>query len=372
MKSSTACLLLTKLNTGHCYLTSDELENNDDDNPFDMRREVNNLVKDGIICSVNDDIYKITVDIYTLRKIMLGATEKKTFVPKASGEVRFSSFNIADSVWHIKNGASVLSAGDSVTDCADEDDEAGLTRLRREYLEKRWQELTTHLFKTGGEDDDEPDDDEPDDDEDNTESKDDFMRKKLLAMLSDESNDGKLIASALKICERQGHISAWLLRKTLGIDENKAGFICMWLYVNDITKKDSKDSDKYVMDIPESMFLACCSEIAERGQEMGGNDNAEGEADEDGENNAQSVNMVSGRYMRDFELRRAIRAKLSALLRTDLKMTRAKAITKAEGCLCAARDIGNDKAVAVYERVVSELSNMSDYMFNRLKKRLED
>ena len=82
--------------------------------------------------------------------------------------------------------------------------------------------------------------------------------------------------------------------------------------------------------------------------------------------------MVSGRYMRDFELRRAIRAKLSALLRTDLKMTRAKAITKAEGCLCAARDIGNDKAVAVYERVVSELSNMSDYMFNRLKKRLED
>ena len=66
MKSSTACLLLTKLNTGHCYLTSDELENNDDDNPFDMRREVNNLVKDGIICSVSDDIYKITVDIYIL------------------------------------------------------------------------------------------------------------------------------------------------------------------------------------------------------------------------------------------------------------------------------------------------------------------
>ena len=39
-----------------------------------------------------------------------------------------------------------------------------------------------------------------------------------------------------------------------------------------------------------------------------------------------------------------MRAKLIALVRTDLKMMRAKAITKAEGCLCVTQDMGNDKA----------------------------
>ncbi len=53
-------------------------------------------------------------------------------------------------------------------------------------------------------------------------------------------------------------------------------------------------------------------------------------------------------------------------------MTRSKAVIKAEGCLCAARDIGSDKAAAVYEKIIFELNNMSDYMFNRLKSQLAD
>ena len=67
-----------------------------------------------------------------------------------------------------------------------------------------------------------------------------------------------------------------------------------------------------------------------------------------------------------------MRAKPIALVRTDLKMTRAKVIIKAEGCLHAARDIGNDNAAAVYEKVVAEIRNMSEYMYNRLKSQFDD
>lgn len=72
------------------------------------------------------------------------------------------------------------------------------------------------------------------------------------------------------------------------------------------------------------------------------------------------------------KFKKAVRARLIALVRTDLKMTRSKVIIKAEGCLCAAREIGDENAAAVYEKVLAELNNMSDYMFNRLKSRQAD
>ena len=72
------------------------------------------------------------------------------------------------------------------------------------------------------------------------------------------------------------------------------------------------------------------------------------------------------------KFKKAVRARLIALVRTDLKMTRSKAIIKAEGCLCAAREIGDKNAAAVYEKVLAELNNMSDYMFNRLKSQQAD
>lgn len=280
----------------------------------------------------------------------------------------------------------------------DEDDDADeeeMNRRRREYLERRRRELIARLqAETDEEDDDEDNDDlfedeedEVEDEEDNpfeddkfsmtahslfAKSEEEEMLEKIRNLLIDGDRNSKLAVAALKLCASEGYVSPWLLCKTQRIDDSTAEFICFWLYVNDFIKRDESDENKYLMSIPENMFFSCCQEAEERRNSLGHLAGAIKKIGEQKQEKEQEERASLQKYVNNYQFRKVVRSKLIALVRTDLKMTRAKAITKAEGCLCAARDMGNDKAAAVYEKVIFELNNMSDYLYTRLKSQQTD
>lgn len=280
----------------------------------------------------------------------------------------------------------------------DEDDDADeeeMNRRRREYLERRRRELIARLqAETDEEDDDEDNDDLFEDEEDEEEdeeddpfeddefsmtthspfakSEDEEMLEKIRKLLIDEDRNSKLAVAALKLCASEGYVSPWLLCKTQNVDDSTAEFICFWLYVKDFIKRDDSDENRYLLAIPENTFFACCNEAEERRKSLGHLAVTLKKISEQKQKKEQEEQASHQKYANNYQFRKVVRAKLIALVRTDLKMTRSKAITKAEGCLCAARDMGNDKAAAVYEKVIFELNNMSDYMFNRLRSQQTD
>ena len=296
---------------------------------------------------------------------------------------------------HIDERADTIIREEDEEDEDDDADEEEMNRRRREYLERRRRELIARLqAETDEEDDDEDNDDlfedeedEEEDEEDDPFEDDEFsmtthspfakseeeeMLEKIRNLLIDEDRDSKLAVAALKLCASEGYVSPWLLCKTQRIDDSTAEFICFWLYVNDFIKRDESDENKYLLAIPENLFFACCQEAEERRNSLGHLAGTLKKIGEQKQKKEQEERASLQKYLNNYQFRKVVRAKLIALVRTDLKMTRAKAITKAEGCLCAARDMGNDKAAAVYEKVIFELNNMSDYMFNRLKSQYAD
>lgn len=296
---------------------------------------------------------------------------------------------------HIDERADTIIREEDEEDEDDDADEEEMNRRRREYLERRRRELIARLqAETDEEDDDEDNDDlfEYEEDEEEDEEDDSFedgkfsmtahslfakseeeeMLEKIRNLLIDGDRNSKLAVAALKLCASEGYVSPWLLCKTQRIDDSTAEFICFWLYVNDFIKRDDSDENKYLLAIPKNLFFSCCQEAEERRNSLGHLAGTLKKIGEQKQKKEQEERASLQKYVNNYQFRKIVRAKLIALVRTDLKMTRAKAITKAEGCLCAARDMGNDKSTAVYEKVIFELNNMSDYMFNRLKSQYAD
>ena len=304
---------------------------------------------------------------------------------------------------HIDERADTIKREEDEEDEDDDADEEEMKRRRREYLERRRRELIARMQEEMTEKDDDDDDDndeddddifgDDDDDEDEEDDDDDpfeddefsmtthslfakreeeEMLEKIRNLLIGGDRNSKLAVAALKLCASEGYVSPWLLCKTQNVDDSTAEFICFWLYVKDFIKRDDSDENKYLLAIPENLFFACCQEAEERRNSLGHLAGTLKKIGEQKQKKEQEERASLQKYLNNYQFRKVVRAKLIALVRTDLKMTRAKAITKAEGCLCAARDMGNDKAAAVYEKVIFELNNMSDYMFNRLKSQYAD
>lgn len=306
---------------------------------------------------------------------------------------------------HIDERSDTIKREEDEDDDADEEE---INRRRREYLERRRRELIARMQEEMAEKDDDDDDDrilindnddddeeddddifgdddddeDEEDDDDNPFEDDEFsmtahalfakseekeMLEKIRNLLIDGDRNSKLAVAALKLCASEGYVSPWLLCKTQHVDDSTAEFICFWLYVNDFVKRDESDENKYLLAIPENTFFSCCQEAEERKNSLGHLAGALKKISDQKQKKEQEERVALQKYANNYQFRKVVRAKLISLVRTDLKMTRSKAITKAEGYLCAARDMGNDKAVAVYEKVLFELKNMSSYLFNRLK-----
>lgn len=405
MHGITANFLLTKLNTGKKFFTRSELKDCSDDPGFNAGREIKALLKEGLVSEAGDGRYKIVVDIYALRKKVLeGEAEKADgHIFSASEGCRFSCLDIIRSVWRVKG--DIAQADRTCKEQAEEEEEEK-NRRRREYLEKRRLELMARSHNEA--DDDEDDEDVVDedvvgeDDEDVVDDDDEYivddddenvidddgdtddgsekaepsffeadeeqnLHKKLVDLILDGSRNSQLAVSALKLCAGEGYVSPWLLCQNADADKDRAEFICFWLQRHGLIERDGKDENKYLLAVPESLLFTCFREAGEC-TDPSGAENTGGQK----QPIRQSGRAADQKYVNGLRIKKDVRAKLTALVRTDLKMTRAKAITKAEGCLYAARDMGNEKAAAVYEKVIFELNNMSDYMFNCLKSRSDD
>lgn len=407
MHGITANFLLTKLNTGKKFFTRSELKDCGDDQGFNAGREIKSLLKEGLVSEAGDDRYKIVVDIYALRKKVLeGEAEKaEGHMPSASEGCRFSCLDIIRSVWRVKG--DIAQADRACKEQAEGEEEEEKNRRRREYLEKRRLELIARSHNEADEDEDDDeyvvDDDEDDEyviDEDGEyvvdedDEDDEFvvdedgdtddgsekaepsffeadeeqnLHKKLVDLILDGSRNSQLAVSALKLCAGEGYVSPWLLCQNAEADKDQAEFICFWLHRHGLIERDGKDENKYLLAVPESLLFTCFREAGEC-KDPSGAESTGGQK----QPIRQSGRTADQKYVNGLRIKKDVRAKLTALMRTDLKMTRAKAITKAEGCLYAARDMGNKKAAAVYEKVIFELNNMSDYMFNCLKSRPDD
>lgn len=374
MHNCISALLLTKLNTGRNSFRFSELGGLDKDSSFDAGREVRALIKEGYIRDEGAGRYRITIDIGTLRKLVLKGEEgdEQPSPPPAA----LSKYDIINSVWHISGPDS---DDREVKECkADE----------RSIFEKRKagdNDFLTRLFddetSSSGDDDDlfaDFDDDdglftEPEDNDDAAEKlsggshifgnpaggrytmHDRMLAMHLRAMLASDSSRDKLSVAMLKLCASEDNVTFKKICSSLGISSKDCISISNELLWRGFLEKKGS---YYVLAMSESLFFKCCEE-AKNGtsvqsaaedtaevQESGGDDAALGEGD--------------------------VNESLLALLRTDLTMTRAKAITKAEGCLFAATEGHNKAAMLAYLKMLNALNNMSDYMFNQLKRKLQD
>ena len=297
-------------------------------------------------------------------------------------------------------------------DEGDEDiDEDEMWRQRQEYLERRRRELIAKIESIAREeegsddkdskedreeedsffedfDDDDNDDDgeliKSDDGEDdvdnvseNTASQldsildEESLKKRLLAFMYDRGEISRLAIKALKLCAAEGYITDWLLQRELRMNDVESKYVCDILYRNNFIKCDC-DPDKYILAVPEGLVYACFREIEERKNAFGGLINVLKNIGEQKRRKNLQTKTSACKHVNSFQLKKKVRQKLLDLLRIDPKITRTKAIIKAEGCLFAACDIGLDPTIAIYKKMLEELNDMSDYLFNRLKSSLQD
>ena len=426
MDNITVGLLLTKLNMGiHRFALSELSEFEDDSSSYNAKREVAELLREGFIYADGHKSYIIDVDLYTLRKHYLRSFSKEREPADVDIKCRFDRCDIINSVWRVKDVSTMTEDDrdvfegveetdrcsreyldrrrrwvqqyspktdddDDDEDDNEEDEDSDLNRRRREYLEKRRRELIAELQEeanTENETDEEDEDDEDDtesgdgenseydgldgelymDETSETEESGEELRKRLCALLCEGGIRGETMVPALQLCASKGYVSSQLLQSNMNIKGYFADYVCFWLWKNHFTKRDVRDDEKYVLNMPVSQFLSCCRETEERKKSIESlaivlkNIGAKKER---GEERKQTILQ---RYAEDFRYGKIVREKILKLLRDEPTMTRTKAIAKAEGCLFAAREMDRAISAETYEKVISALKGMSNYKFNRLK-----
>lgn len=422
MNNAVVRLLLEKLNMGETRFRLPKMSDDGNGLPFDVLFELKELASKGYIRQEGEGIFLITVDIGTMRKYVL---EKERAVPEEDvgpNSAELDCNEIMQSVWRLKSvGGLPIVPEDDGDDDDDEDDEPDsdevdrqeIMRRRREFLEKRRRELMELIHRDVDDEDDKDDDDKDDEDgdEDNGDEDDNDgdgdngeeddnggedvnspsevsdglddggaeehsdedeiseereRHDNLVALLSDNGKRAFLAAEALKICAGEGYITARMLSKKLGISEDLADSVCLWLYLADFTDNAKDDERKYILTISQSLFSSCCTEAEERKAALSRLSAVMAQLS--AKKQAEEKSSAGGTAADSRKLKNAVKEKLLSLINSDGAITRAKAITKAQGCMLAAGEMANEAARKVYEQVVYSLNNMSDYVFNRLKK----
>lgn len=176
------------------------------------------------------------------------------------------------------------------------------------------------------------------------------LYNKLLKILTDNSEEGKLVTSALKLCASEGYITERMLSKNLNIEDVTANTLCIWLFFNGFIGGDGND-ERFESNISEGLFLNCCMEAQKR---------------------KNSIGKLSG-TLKSIALQKQMKEearRLRDIILSDTSLNRAETIIKAEGCLWAACNAGDENSATFYENIVNRLKGMSDYIFNRLKNQL--
>lgn len=379
MNNAIIRVLLEKLNMGITRFEFSELNNADEDPDFGEWLEVKELVSKGFIREEEEKKYQIIVDIGTLRKYALekdrGDMAGDAGIPSCEPDER----EIAQSAWRLKNMIGQTDAPQNAADesgASEDESEGEKERFRREYLEARRRKLIELITRDNGDEEREDRDDskdfdyeieEPSEEENPTERN---LHDRLVNILSDTGEAAGYVAKALQLCVNEGFVSIRLLCRDLQISENRASAICRWLYLSDFTERDESDAEKYRLAFSEKFFRSCDEEAKARRDEVSRLASDLGEAGGE-EGSVEGKMLFSEKSVCRYKFLKSVRERLLGLIGDDKTITRTKAITKAEGCLYAVRELSNDTTRKVYEEVLYELENMSDYIFNRLKNQLK-
>lgn len=214
-------------------------------------------------------------------------------------------------------------------------------QMRRNMINRRKELLKFGMTEFGKK---KEDDGNGSDDEENR------MRDRLLSVLTDQSEKGKLLAAALKLCVSEGNISVEMLSSHLDVSECVAEELCFWLYLHDLIRQEANGG--YKMTVPEEMFYNCCIEAREHKKSVGAL--------------AAALRRISEQKQREEEDN-----KLNNLILSDISLGRSEIIVKAQGCIMAAKDLGNNAYAAIYQNIADRLGGMSDDDFTCLKNKLK-
>lgn len=338
MKNRMVRFILNKLNSEDSVFTYSEYKDfAEKSSSFGGRGEIAELISNRIICQVAEEVFRIIVDIASFRKYVLLCNNKPQSVNISSG-LRF--YDIENSTWHVK---SFLDIPDIIEDESEEDEDSVAAMRRRDLINRIRREACDDA-----DDDDENIDMFSEDCNDESEECEDNLRNSLIDILTDTSENGRLLADILKIIASEEYLSVLAISSRLNIAFTVAENACLWLYLHDFIEKDDEILE-YKLAIPEELFRACCIEAKER------------------KTSIESFATILKKILQQ-KLEAEVWDKFFDIL-SDLNLTRSNAIIKIEGCLYAARDIGNDIHVVIYQNILTRLNGMSDYVFNHLKNR---
>lgn len=220
------------------------------------------------------------------------------------------------------------------------------------------------------------DDEDNDDDDDDDEEDDDGIN---YAQMSDE----EIRQRALDFCIDKGMASVSLLQRTFPIGYIKAYEIINWMETEGyITSRKGPFGHAVVItrEEYEKKRLAEANGDADKPQPA--------EEEEKFKEQAQKLNELIKKIKEkkkapvsedvkpphhlwpdDDEFEEAVMSRMKRLITSDRKMSRTAAVKKAEAYLEAVRDTHDRRMVQLYERLVYDLKNTSNYMYSQLKKK---
>ncbi|MDE6441380.1 MAG: hypothetical protein K2L12_01330 [Clostridia bacterium] len=261
----------------------------------------------------------------------------------------------------------------------------------REYFEMRRKEMEK---RDGDNEEEEDDDDDDEEDNDNLEE--------------DKIDEGELRKRALKLCIENGTASVSLFQRKFPIDYIRACNLIDWMETNEyitpangpwmrrvlITEEEYEElyptDDIDEDDDEEDDFSALDDYLFRDPNENGGSDSSVVSREEQKTTVQSMVNIFNAisenkkapvsaevipqhdLWADETEFSNVVTERMKRLIRSDKNMGRQGAVKKAETYLDAVRDTHDGKMVQVYERLVYEIKNTSNYSYKKLKKQFCD
>lgn len=383
MHSLTAGFLLTKLNAGLTRFTFSELSELEDDSSYYAQREIDRLLKQGFVRRTGEEEYVIAADIYTIRKAAIACAEQPARPENEAA--RFSRNDITEGVWRITNEALYYPDEDSPTDVAESPESF------TEFMAKRRRELIARLAedverqsggkksgKKGKKGKSSPDDKSRSEEKDSAQAsspKDDTspaewarrhqangdeLAEKLVRMLSSDRAVDRDMAAVLKLCAKRGYVTPLLAHQTLNMFEESSRFICFLLSYNGYIRREDGEEDKFVLNFPEELLKECS--VRATAFVIDGADGKKSRRKE----------RETGFFGRIYPIRvrEIVRRSLTDMVKDDPEVTRQQAIEKGKDLLCISKAAKLEDEVSACKIIIKELNNMSDFMFEMLKKQL--
>lgn len=276
----------------------------------------------------------------------------------------------------------------------DETEEKPKYKSLREYFEMRRKEFEQR-------DEDEEEDDDDDDEEENNDDD----------SAEEEMEEEKLRQKALKLCIEKGTVSVSMFQRAFPIGYIRACNLVDWmegqgyitpqdgfhprkvliteedyenLYPHNLFNDDGDELDDDDESLPDldSLLYSLDNKSAPKGAAINPEERKPAVQSLVNIFNAIAENkkapvcagLMPLHYLwkNETEFTETVMERMKRLIKSDKKMGKQGAVKKAEAYLDAVRDTHDGKMVQVYERLVYEIKNTSNYLYGKLKKQFSE